>query len=667
MTKTLRVELADLEGIPHSSAPAKTTVTVSARYTGPVILTDGTIIPTVPKSESMGSNGRVDFTVYTSDSPDVREDHRGFAVRVDAKVTEPSGRSYTYTRTVKPLEYQTDIVRLGRMPSAEGLPPQWVTIEELVRKIEEGDFIVGPEGPQGIDGPEGPQGPQGPEGPEGPPGPEGPAGPKGDEGDPGPTGAPGGSDEGFAALITDSDSDTRAALDEWYSTSGAALATESAFESLRTVKGFGSAPGSTVAVVSDSTGNDNADWVRLWARKWGPGHPEGVRRTYRLWNNTTEEWGSEVVDAEGDAPDQGIIVDDTFTRSGTLNGSTSDSGHTWTASGWDTNGTQAVATSSGTASIDLGARDQTTIADLSVITKAEASVRTMRFWSGFNNSGNSVWAFLTISTSGVLSVGLQKTIGGTSTALASNSAVAGVNTDQSSPQAVTIEVRVSIQNVTVTVTAGGQATTLSGTITEGDVSALDTRAAVNFQAGSAVGGYAIERWQGWTPAAEGEPGPDPATLSIYNGSMGGASLATFNPGKRAQMFGDLDVDVLLLSVGHNQGVMAPAAFTEAVSSFIDAWTAEHPGCLVVISSQNPQHAPAANRNVHRDRQAALRLWAKRRGYDYIPAFEAFTALPDGGASLTLADGIHPTTPPSGITGDYGAVLWADTAVSALNG
>lgn len=133
MTKTLRVDLADLEGIPHASGPSGTSVTVTAEYTSPVILeADGKIILS-PKSKTMGAAGRVDFdNIYASDSEEVREDHRGFAVRVKVAIREPDGGTRTWARTVKPLEHMAETIRLGRMPSAEGLPPQWVSVDEVI-------------------------------------------------------------------------------------------------------------------------------------------------------------------------------------------------------------------------------------------------------------------------------------------------------------------------------------------------------------------------------------------------------------------------------------------------------------------------------------------------------------------------------------------------------
>lgn len=442
---------------------------------------------------------------------------------------------------------------------------------------------------------------------------------------------------------------------------GAAPASALAFESLRTLKSFGS--GSVdVAVVSDSTANDGSDWVRLWTQKWGNMHPASVRRTYR--SAATGTWGTEIVYAEGDSGDAGIVVDDTFTRTGLIGGSTSDSGHVWSDSGgWSANGTHAVASDNGALSIELGSRDITTVADVDVTTTAESSTRTLRLSVGLG--GDTIWPFLSINTSGVLTVGLYATLGGSSTALTSTQVVAGVADDTATAQSVRVETVVSIQNVTVTVTTGGQETVLTGTIPEANVATLGTRAGLIFTGSDqALGGYAVDRWQGWTPAADG--GGDVPLLAVHNGSRGGASLSTFDATTRADLFGGITADVLILALGHNEGSSTPEAFTAAVAAWVDEWQAEHPGCTVLVSSQNPQYG-TSTAAVHRDRQAALRKWAKGRGIDYVPAFEAFTAQPDGGASLVGADGIHPTTPPSGLTGDYGSVLWADTAVAALDG
>ena len=84
-------------------------------------------------------------------------------------------------------------------------------------------------------------------------------------------------------------------------------------------------------------------------------------------------------------------------------------------------------------------------------------------------------------------------------------------------------------------------------------------------------------------------------------------------------------------------------------------------------SQNPQFAPAASVISHRDRQLAIREAHRRLGMDYVGGYEAIASQPDGGASLVQSDGIHPTTPPIGVTeGEYGAVKVAEAIMESVN-
>ena len=133
--KTLTVTLKDLEGIPHADLSARTNVDVEARYTGPVHLTNGTIIPPAvkPKKMGAGSGGRVEFEVYESDSTLVKAEYRNFAIRVDVEVrrTDKRGGPVRVTRTVQVLTSHSSPVALGTLAPAEGVPPQWTTVAEI--------------------------------------------------------------------------------------------------------------------------------------------------------------------------------------------------------------------------------------------------------------------------------------------------------------------------------------------------------------------------------------------------------------------------------------------------------------------------------------------------------------------------------------------------------
>lgn len=119
--KVLRVSLADIEGQPHGSHHAATNVTVSARYTGPVTLADGTVIPAAIKSKQLPATGSVSFEVYASNDTAVAAASQGFAVVVTAEGKGLRGeRPWRVERTVKLLMNTANPVALGSL--AEAVP-----------------------------------------------------------------------------------------------------------------------------------------------------------------------------------------------------------------------------------------------------------------------------------------------------------------------------------------------------------------------------------------------------------------------------------------------------------------------------------------------------------------------------------------------------------------
>ena len=138
--KTLTVALADLEGTPHGTASSRTSVRVTARYSGPVVLESGKIIPPAIKGRPLPTTGVVEFEVYESDSTLVRADHRGFAVVVTATLTQTGGPErgqggVQVTRTVKVLNSTASPVSLGTLSPAEPVPPQWTTVADFADEL----------------------------------------------------------------------------------------------------------------------------------------------------------------------------------------------------------------------------------------------------------------------------------------------------------------------------------------------------------------------------------------------------------------------------------------------------------------------------------------------------------------------------------------------------
>lgn len=117
--KTLTVSLADLEGQPHGSHSAATNVTVSARYTSPLVMADGIVIPAAIKSKQLPATGSVSFEVYASDDTAVATASQGFAVVVTAEGKSLRGeRAWRVERTVKLLMNTASPVALGSLAEA---------------------------------------------------------------------------------------------------------------------------------------------------------------------------------------------------------------------------------------------------------------------------------------------------------------------------------------------------------------------------------------------------------------------------------------------------------------------------------------------------------------------------------------------------------------------
>ncbi|WP_281712339.1 SGNH/GDSL hydrolase family protein [Dermacoccus nishinomiyaensis] len=433
---------------------------------------------------------------------------------------------------------------------------------------------------------------------------------------------------------------------------------KSALERLRTLKGF-TAGQCVIGIVSDSTGNDENDWPRVWQQAWGALLPPSVRRTYNAWDPSASAWKKEVIDAAGAVPDTGIVLDDAFTTAGEIVGSSPQSGSKWTGTTgvWTSDGAVATSIAAGAIFSDMASRDGTLTVSVNVTTAKPASTRSLRFYWG------SAMMSITLTTSGAMLI--QPWTSTTSTtSLAPGQSVAGFNAAATSPQVATFTLKVAIQQVTVTATCGGQTTSASGTMSESDYASQGTKVGLASVAPGADYPFTLDSVHAQTPAKDRPPLPP--TLTMWNASTAGRSFGYFDAATRAAMFGGKAIDVLIVSMGHNNGPQSGVDFTAQVDAWLAAFKTEHPEAAILISSQNPEFSPSANRGAHASRQAALRVWARDKGYDYLPAFESFAAKADGGQSLVLPDGIHPSTPPVGtLTGSYGAVLWADTLTDAI--
>lgn len=428
---------------------------------------------------------------------------------------------------------------------------------------------------------------------------------------------------------------------------------------------FGGAGNQNVAIVADSTMNDGNESARLFDRKYSAALSDSVRHVYHNWNAATSAW-QHTVNSEGEITPahDGLVLSDSFTRTGDLVGSSPDVGAAWDgrAGTWESDGAVARPTVSPAAlTTNVGAKNFTFKTTAQITTSALG--KAIRFYLGTSSSiaQSGIMVAANISSSGLASFRMYSGSTPIGTQVFGNSI--GITENSTTAQSVEIQVQIDIQNVTMTVTGPtGSPVVTQGVISEAEYAALGTWAGVhNIVAEPA--GIALD-------SVEITTDPTPAqgdTFDVWNGAIAGAKWLTFDNAKLTQMFGEVDVDVLILSMGHNSKTQTGEDFVTETQSWIGQWMTLHPETKGIIwVSQNPQFPPATSPAAHRDRQMAIRLASKELGLEYISGYEAFSVLPDGGVSYVQADGIHPTAPSGGaLTGDFGAVLIADTIMKSV--
>lgn len=413
-----------------------------------------------------------------------------------------------------------------------------------------------------------------------------------------------------------------------------------------------------IAVASDSTANDGNDWVFSWLRLLASTLPANVGVKHVPWDTTNQVWKSASVIKEGATipASGGVAMDDTFTRTGEAVGSTSDNGKVWTgvAGTWTMDGDSVSSNGSGALSYDVGSKSAKATIEIDVVTASTSTVGG-RFYVGVPTSGvpnTGVWGSFSVSSAGIPNFSLLKTINGVNTTLASADYSLPLTTNSSTPQKVTITLEVSIQQVTVKLVTSTGEKNYTGTITESDYAALGNYVTLTGFHGSNYSILSAKYETAYTPEQY-------TGITVYNGAVAGTKLDYQQTRINTMFPSSMEFDGLLVAGGHNYGTDSPDTFLTAFDGFVQSFLTNHPNAITAVSSQNPQFSPSTTITAHAKRQAAVRSYAKKKMYDYIPAFEAFNGQSDGGASLVLPDGIHPTTPPIGTTPDgYGAVLWA---------
>ncbi|WP_422757268.1 SGNH/GDSL hydrolase family protein [Paenarthrobacter sp. C1] len=376
----------------------------------------------------------------------------------------------------------------------------------------------------------------------------------------------------------------------------------------------------------------------------------------------------------------GVIMTDTFNRTASeLVGSTSSGGQVWDGDSggfWTADGSVAHSLN-GPRNLAVNALtpNATITGTVDLVTSASGFSPNMRFYVGSNGkttatSTTHLFAQLAVSTTGVGNLSVYKRINNVLTQLGTTDFSTGIPGTSATPQKATVKVELAIQNLTVTLTPdGGTPKVYTSTITEADYAALGTWAMVS-TANNTADAARLDSITIETPYTP----PILSGIEVWNGAVGGTNL-TYQKDRLELLYpAATKFDILFVTGGHNKGTATPASFITEVDGFVAAFKVAHPETKIVISSQNPQKAPATTGVAHAARQSALRAYAMDKGYEYLPVFEAFTAQEDKGLSLIIdTDGIHAKYPGypvanAGLTSLAwsGSVLWASVWLDAIN-
>lgn len=490
-------------------------------------------------------------------------------------------------------------------------------------------------------------------GPMGPVGPEGAAGPAGPEAVP--------TMDAVTSYIT-TDTVVRKALDAGYARRGAAShAHLGGAEMLAAQRDFRS--GSlTLAVASDSTGNDVNDWILVWLRLHAATLPTTMRVSSITWDPATLAYATpRVIQAGVEAPGSGgTVLDDAFTRArAQISGSAADNGPTWAgaSSTWSTDGTVATC-ASGSIGYNVVDKSSAIRVDMTLVT-AQTVASSWRVFVGANTVGgpaaSGLWASVAISATGIVSISGWKTVSNVSTVIipSMDAATIGLTNNTATPQNLTLDLAISGATLTLTTTVGSKITTRTATLSTAEEAGLNAYSGLlGFGTRGALAARRVQMMTNVVPAVI-------ESIFVLNGAVAGTTL-DYQQQRLTALYSADHIDAMIISGGHNYDLQTPAQFITAVRAFIDAYKALHPESRIIISSQNPQTTPRTTAQItaHAARQRALRLLAKELEADYVPAYETFTAQPDGGLSW-VSDGVHPTTPPANtVTTGFGATSWA---------
>lgn len=144
------------------------------------------------------------------------------------------------------------------------------------------------------------------------------------------------------------------------------------------------------------------------------------------------------------------------------------------------------------------------------------------------------------------------------------------------------------------------------------------------------------------------------SLTFLNGSISGATSTNFNASVLDALV-NIDVDMVLINLGHNEGT--EATYAKQLEDFITQIKVYTRDASIVLLTQNPQITPRSSAQIlaHETRTDQIRLVASRNDYALIDATEV---LASDTSTYIEADGVHPTVD--------GYAVWADEVTDMIS-
>lgn len=429
-----------------------------------------------------------------------------------------------------------------------------------------------------------------------------------------------------------------------------------------------------IGAVGDSTADFSDEWFEtafreLFASQW-PDRPARLKR----WNRTENQYPAafttwQTAEIPGVPSDPGgtfpntVIASDGFARTGALVGSSMDAGssaYTGTTGILTTDGDRLVTSGTATAIVAAGMKtrdnaDFSAKVTMRVTSKASAN-RQVKWYAVRKDASNDIEIAYAGSTT--ITVTVVGRVAGTAKTI--YTFPAGTIPSNTDPADYLFEMALS--GTTLTAKVNGVSMP-AYTLTADEVTAVAGMTQTGFSSPSEPTWSAdnLEVRGTVTVPPSGGSGTTPSPLgyaTVYNGAIAGTTIESQRT--RLPQIMPQRPDLIVITHGHNYGTGTPEAFIAAIDAFLaDLFALYDDTIPIAVMSENPRFTGDAAEGAHRARQVALRACARTRGWLYLPGYEAYARLADGGKSyINATDGVHPN--PVG-TNPSGARIQADAA------